>query len=238
MSRWARSELGRDLRRQGMSYGEIMDLIPVKKSTLATWCRDVPLTEVQMEAIKERTGSVKGIPRDTQRKRKEEIERIREVARAEVAWLSLDPNWAAGVVMYWAEGTKTRNKFSMANTDPRVLRLFIAWVRDYVLPDAEFRLMLHLHEGNIEANAQKHWRQALGLPEVSFQKTFVKPAGTGHRKNTHLHGVCTVRTMRAADAWQRVTAWIDELPNHLALACGDIYNTLGAAGAIGSAVDS
>ena len=142
-----------------------------------------------------------------------------------MAWLSLDPNWVAGVVMYWAEGTKTRNKFSMANTDPRVLRLFIAWVHDYVLPDAEFRLMLHLHEGNIEANAQELGGKRWGLPEVPFQKTFVKPAGTGHRKNTHLHGVCTVRTMRAADAWQKVTAWIDELPNHLALACGDIYNT-------------
>ena len=36
LSRWERSELGKDLRRLGLSYGEIMDLIPVKKSTLAT----------------------------------------------------------------------------------------------------------------------------------------------------------------------------------------------------------
>jgi len=35
LSRWERSELGKDLRRLGMSYGEIMNLIPVKKSTLA-----------------------------------------------------------------------------------------------------------------------------------------------------------------------------------------------------------
>lgn len=28
MSRWERSELGRDLRSQGLSYGEIMDLMP------------------------------------------------------------------------------------------------------------------------------------------------------------------------------------------------------------------
>ena len=47
LSRWERSELGKDLRRLGLSYGEIMDLIPVKKSTLATWCRDVRLTEEQ-----------------------------------------------------------------------------------------------------------------------------------------------------------------------------------------------
>jgi hypothetical protein len=45
MSRWERSELGKDLRRLGLSYGEIMDLIPVKKSTLATWCREVKLSE-------------------------------------------------------------------------------------------------------------------------------------------------------------------------------------------------
>ena len=29
-SRWDRRELGRDLRRLGLSYGEIMELIPVK----------------------------------------------------------------------------------------------------------------------------------------------------------------------------------------------------------------
>ncbi|HJQ77370.1 MAG TPA: hypothetical protein VJ948_08935, partial [Acidimicrobiia bacterium] len=54
LSRWERSELGRDLRRLGLSYGEIMDLITVKKSTLATWCRDVGLTEEQVAAIKVR----------------------------------------------------------------------------------------------------------------------------------------------------------------------------------------
>ena len=32
LSRWERSELGKDLRRLGLSYDEIMELIPVKKS--------------------------------------------------------------------------------------------------------------------------------------------------------------------------------------------------------------
>lgn len=54
LSRWEKSELGRDLRRAGLSYGEIMEVIPVKKSTLATWCRDVELTERQIAGIKER----------------------------------------------------------------------------------------------------------------------------------------------------------------------------------------
>ena len=66
-SRWERSELGKDLRREGLSYAEIMTLIPVKKSTLATWCREVRLTDEQYAAIKKRSyGSRVGIPVDTQ----------------------------------------------------------------------------------------------------------------------------------------------------------------------------
>jgi hypothetical protein len=125
LSRWERSELGRDLRRLGLSYGEIMDLIPVKKSTLATWCREVKLTEEQYEAIRDRTGSVAGLPRDTNRKRREQIERIRAHARSKVPELIQDPLWVAGTVLYWAEGAKTRNNLRLTNSDPRALRLFI-----------------------------------------------------------------------------------------------------------------
>ena len=80
LSRWERSELGKDLRRSGLSYGEIMELIPVKKSTLATWCRDVALTDEQCEGdSKGARAHLAGIPRDTNRKRREEIARIRGV---------------------------------------------------------------------------------------------------------------------------------------------------------------
>jgi len=74
LSRWEKSELGKDLRRQGLSYGEIMDLIDVKKSTLATWCRKVKLTTEQIAAIKRRRAQEPGIPVDTQWKRRLEIE--------------------------------------------------------------------------------------------------------------------------------------------------------------------
>jgi hypothetical protein len=205
LSRWERSELGKDLRRLGLSYGEIMDLIPVKKSTLATWCQDVKLTDEQHASIRERTGSREGIPRDTNRKRRAEIEVIRRQARAQVPTLIRDPLWVAGTVLYWAEGAKTRNQLKVANADPRALRLSILWVRMYLDPDADFSLQLHLHEGNDDEAARSHWRSEVGLTEADFYRTFMKPKGTGHRKNHLPHGVCTVKVRRCADAWQ---------PNH------------------------
>jgi hypothetical protein len=101
MSRWERSELGRDLRRVGLSYGEIMELIDVKKSTLATWCRDIDLTDPQIAAIKRRHAQEPGIPRDTQRKRRRDVELIRRRAAEMVTTLATDPVWVAGLVLYW-----------------------------------------------------------------------------------------------------------------------------------------
>ncbi len=142
-------------------------------------------------------------------------------AQQNVQTLTGQPLWLAGAVLYWAEGSKTRNKLSMANTDPRALRLFIAWIREYLISDAEFRLHLHLHEGNDERAAQSYWRAILNLRDAKFYKTFIKPRGTGHRKNTHLHGVCTVRVMKSADAFQTISAWLKVLPDQLGLPTSD-----------------
>jgi hypothetical protein len=68
---------------------------------------------------------------------------------------------------------------------------------------------MHLHEGNDEMNARRYWRSETGLDDANFIKTFIKPAGTGHRKNHLEHGVCTVRMRRASDAWNITMEWID-----------------------------
>lgn len=217
LSRWEKAELGRDLRRSGLSYGEIMDLIDVKKSTLATWCHNLQLTTEQIGAIKKRTGSIKGIPRDTQWRRREEIERIRRRAKEHIPELMNHPLWLAGTVLYWAEGSKTRNQLSMANTDPRILQVFIAWIGGFVQAEPEYRLALHLHQGNEEKSAQDYWRRILNLQDAVFHRTYIKAEGTGQRKNVHVVGVCTVRVMKPSDSWQQVMAWIDGLGERLDL---------------------
>jgi hypothetical protein len=216
MSRWERSELGRDLRRAGLSYGEIMGLIPIKKSTLATWCRDIDLAPDQIQAIKDRRAPDPGYKRNTNPRRRREIEELRARARSQVDSLTGDPLWLAGIILYWAEGAKTRGQVSMANTDPRALRLFVRWARAYLKP-AGFSLHLHLHEGNDEEAARRYWLRATRLFEANFHKTFIKPKGTGHRKNHLEHGICTVKVRRAADAWNIIMAWIDALGDHLEL---------------------
>ena len=211
LTRWERAELGRALRRLGWTYGEIREVIPVPKGTLSYWCREVPLTAEQQAAILKRTGSRKGVPRDTQRKRRLEVAEIRASAIEEVPRLINDPLWVTGTVLYWGEGAKTKTMLAMVNTDPRVLRCFIDWVRSFLDPGATFVLSLHLHRGNDEQVAKAHWAESLRLSEPEFYKTYWKAPGSGHRNNRHQHGVCRVLMRRSTDAWHRAMAWIDAL---------------------------
>ena len=218
LSRWERSELGRALRRLGWSYGEIMGLIPVPKGTLAGWCADIRLADTAIEAIRTRSLSQRGIPRDTQGRRRSQVEQIRRHASEEAGTLSQEPLWVAGTALYWGEGGKTKKMLSVTNADPRLLRVFLAWVRRYHDSDAEFVLALHLHEGNGEPAAKAYWREAISLNDPDFYKTYIKPGGTGHRKNHLPHGICRVLVRRSTDAWHRTMAWIDALA---AIAAGD-----------------
>jgi len=171
LHRWERRELGKALRRLGLTYSEIRILIPVPKGTLSNWYHGIALTHAQVEAIKARVPSQKGVPKDSQRRRRHEIDEIRREASAYAKAHITDPEFVAGVVLYWAEGSKTRNDVILANTDPRAHRLFITWVRQHLDGDAEFVLSLHLHEGNDESSAVGYWRDATGLLDARFTKT-------------------------------------------------------------------
>jgi hypothetical protein len=211
LSRWERSELGKDLRRLGLSYGEVMELIPVKKSTLATWCREVTLTEEQIESLRVRRPPLPGVPRNTQRKRHREIELIEAQARLEAIHLQADPFWMAGAVLYWAEGCKTNRRLAMAHSEPEALRLYMDWIRRFLDPRASFAAALNLHYNNDEPRARQFWSMELGIDLGNFTKTFVKPDGTGHRKNHLAHGVCRVTMRRSTNAFITTMSWIDFL---------------------------
>jgi hypothetical protein len=119
-------------------------------------------------------------------------------------------------VLYWGEGAKTNPRLSITNADPTALRLFIRWVHRFHHRAPAFVLALHLHEGNDDAAARRWWADALDLDDPDFTRTYIKPVGTGHRKNRLEHGVCRVRMRRSADAWDRTATWIEVVATTLA----------------------
>lgn len=214
LKQWERRELGQELRRLGLSYREIREIIPAPKGTLSGWCRDIVLTpdqQARLRALNHPQFVRRRVGARHRRRNLDRIEAIRAVARAEAELLAPDPFWLAGVVAYWAEGSKG-NSLQFANSDPAFIVLFMQWSVRFlgVTPD-EFTISLHLHDGQDEDERKRYWSEITGLPLDSFRKTFVKPEGTGHRKNILYNGTARIRVSRSGDRLHRVSGWIEWL---------------------------
>lgn len=213
LKRWQRRDLGQSLRRLGLSYREIQDVIPVAKGTLSEWCRDIPLSEPQMLTLAKRGANRLARAQVGAKLRQRSLARaeaIRASARDEARCLMNNPLWVAGVVAYWAEGAKRHNEVIFSNSDPRMMKLFVTWAKTYLnISTDRLGISLHLHDGQDQAAARDFWSGVTGIPLAQFGKSFIKKEGTGHRKNILYAGTARIRVTRSSNLLHRIKGWID-----------------------------
>jgi hypothetical protein len=97
----------------------------------------------------------------------------------------------------------------MAHFEPEALRLLMSWIHRFLDPNATFAASLNLHFDNDETRAKRFWSLQLGIELDRFTKTFIKPDGTGYRKNHLAHGVCRVSMRKSTNAWITTLAWVE-----------------------------
>jgi transposase len=214
LKRWERKEIGQGLRRMGLSYREIAAVIPVHKGTLSGWCADLELTPEQRTRLAAKRPAIVrqseiGARRRMTARRNREL--VRSEAAREAVTLLEDSKWTAGVVAYWSEGGKSK-EVRFANSDPDLVRLFLEWSYEYLgVTINDLTIKLHLHSGQDERECMEYWSYETGIPLTRFRKTYVKPEGTGHRKNVLYAGTASVRVDKSGGMLQRILGWIDAL---------------------------
>lgn len=187
----------RELRRQGVSVNAIATQLGLAKSTVSLLVRDIPLTEAQQVALdlanpvrNRRIGQLAWSRKNRDRRR------TAQLMGRKLAELG-DPDYTAGVMLYWAEGAKARNQANIANSDPELLRLWLGWLdRWYMDPAEHARLSVNCHLGNgLELREiEDWWLEQLGLPRACLRKSVVNrpsSASKGVRKPL-LHGTAHV----------------------------------------------
>jgi len=200
MKNWEKKELVRDLRGQGLSYKEIRQKTPftISKSTVSNWCKDIELSEKQKDRLDKlfKDGSYRGRllgPKATQARRAKEIQAIKENGRREIGPLNENEFKLTGLMLYWAEGAKSRC-VDITNSDPLLIKFMIDWLRVVCkVPDAKFRACLHLHSGQNEEEIKKYWSKITNIPVSQFGKSYIKEEGSGYRKNILYNGTIKVR---------------------------------------------
>ena len=211
--RWEIKQTVINLRRKGLSYSEIRKQIPIAKSTVSSWCKNIELTSEQISRLDERykagtyLGCLRGA-KSNQLRRAKEVEGIKAEAKFEIPPLSKDEFKIAGLMLYWAEGYKSR-KVGVSNSDPELIRFMMRWFREVCkVPEHKFKVYIHLHSGQNEAERKKFWSKITALPLSRFGKSYIKKEGTGHRKNILYNGTASINICDK-NLLHKILSWIE-----------------------------
>lgn len=189
---WRLKEKAIKLRTRGLSYNEILKKIPVAKSTISLWCRYVKLTPTQRKKLddKRKNGNgIAGIKAIQTMFWKRRCEAFMSGVPMSSRLKKKDHRFIAGIMLYWAEGSKSHGKVTIANSDPRIIKFMASWLYEFFeITPVELTIYLHLHSGQNEDKMKLYWSKLTNIPLENFRKSFTKPEVSGYRKKILYNG--------------------------------------------------
>jgi hypothetical protein len=189
-------ERARLLRRErGLSVKQLTRILGVSKSTISVWVRDIELSDEQRARLEaqsswgrlagSQTNAVRGLARRTKAQRLGRA-RARKGGTLHVA----------GCMLFWAEGSRSRNTVEFVNSDPAMVKFFLRFLRScFRVPDSKVRVTCNLfadHEDRQE-EIEDFWLELLGLPRTCLRKSTVNrfsKYSKKKRKNKLPYGTC------------------------------------------------
>lgn len=205
-------------RKQGWSYSEILQQIPVAKSTLSLWLHSVGLSKKQKQRLtKKKLAAMKRGSMRCHAIRMERWKAIKEKAVQEINNISEREKWFLGIALYWAEGSKekeytkaTNLKFS--NSDPLMIKFFQKWLLEFLnLKSDDLRYELYIHKKADWQKAKMYWINQLGIDSSKIKVYFKKYNPNSKRKNVNdsykgLIRICVLGG--GVDLFRKIDGWV------------------------------
>jgi transcriptional regulator with XRE-family HTH domain len=189
----------RELRQRGWTLGEICEELGVSKASASLWCRDVAIDEAELARRRHERfltgneGARQRGPNKLQRAKQAEIRRLALAGQERLADLSDRELLVGGVALYAGEGSKADGKVGFANSDPRMIEFFLAWLRRFFeVDERRLRFTLYLHDGLDLAAAYEFWSALTAIPLDQFRKPYRAVPDPSIRRSKHPLGCATV----------------------------------------------
>ena len=193
----AEQDRARALRAQAWTLNEIAAELGVSKSSVSLWVRDVPFDEAARAArggANRNRGAQSRRPSRLRLEKEAEIERLLVEGSERIGELSARDLLVAGAALYAGEGAKGDGDVVFANSDVRMVVLFLRFLRTFFeIDEQRLRARVYLHEGLDLAAATVFWSTATGIPESQFRKPYRAVPDGSIRRNKHEHGCVYVR---------------------------------------------
>lgn len=207
------------LRKEGLTYSEILKKVTVAKSTLSLWLNSVNLSKKQKQRVtsKKIEASKKGgLVRKTERINK--TEEIKSKSKSEIKSIKPKELFLIGVALYWAEGSKQKKHnvsqgVRFANSDPSMVKLFLAWLNQIGVSNAQVKYELYIHDTADYRKAVDFWSRELkckptDLKSIYFKKGSLIPSSRMNR-GADYHGLIRVSVGKSTDLNRRIDGWVE-----------------------------
>jgi len=211
----------REMRAEGESVNVIAKKVGVTKSTASLWVRDIILSVKQLEELKKRSikggelGRMKGSLMQKNR-RLDLIKQREDEGIYRLKDLSDKEFFAAGIALYWGEGSKKNREFYICNSDPELINFMIIWLKRFCGIGVEcLKAVVGINEihRSRESIVKKYWSDITGIPLNQFRKTSFKKTKlnkTYANFNEH-YGTLGVTVLKGSDIYYKMLGLIKGL---------------------------
>lgn len=215
------------LRKDGLSYNEILRKVPVSKSTLSTWLRDVDIAKKIKQRLTEKRKLAQQKAQAACRNNRicREKETIQK-ARKEIGLISRKDLLIIGAVLYWAEGSKQKEhnvsqRVSFGNSDPSMVLLFIRWIKEICQIQKENLVYsLYIHEKADIEKAKSFWEKLVGKSLFWIYLKKHNPKTTRRNSGEHYYGLLRIDVRRSTDLNRRIKGWVLGILDNLNIETG------------------
>jgi transposase-like protein len=180
---------------EGASVKEIAARLSVSTSSVSHWVREIELTAEQFLVLEQRgfRGRLIGAARNRERSYLRRLSSQREEReRAAVC----NPRHMAGCMLFWAEGSRSRNSVCFTNSDPAMVRFFLDFlVEEIGVPRDAVRVEINLFADHraYQDRLEDFWLRYLELPRRCMRSSTVNVYSRDSKKkrtNRLPYGTC------------------------------------------------
>jgi hypothetical protein len=202
-----------ELRKDGLSYNEILKKVPVAKSTLSAWLKEIGLSKKQKQrlTLKRKSAQIKACTA-CRKIRTDKQRAIIDLAKSEIKNISQKEFWIAGALLYWAEGAKQNKhnvsqRVSFSNSDPKMILLFDKWLKKFcnVTPE-NIIYSIYIHETANTEKARKFWEEIL---KTKINRLYLKKHNpkTNRKYFKDYNGLIQLDVRKSTDLNRKIKGW-------------------------------
>lgn len=209
------------LRGKGESIKAIAKLLTVSPGSVSVWCKDVKLSQEQIEALEKRFrdphyGRRLSYSIEQQKKKFEKMKMLLQEGIEDIGNLTQRELFLTGAALYWAEGFKKDSQAGLASMDPSMINFFLKWLNacfGYKHEDLIVRVTLNTSHKHRVKEVEKYWSGVTGIPINQFRKPFFQKFvwKKVYENPNNYFGVLRVKVRKSTDFLRKIQGYIEGL---------------------------